>query len=60
MSAKQWAKLQQLNVDIADMTSTVVRVGEANNWSGELYEAIEANLARWRKERDALLGLTQE
>ena len=55
MMAKQRAALATLNENIADMTRTANRVGERDNWQGELYEAISRDLTKWKQKRDRLL-----
>ena len=55
MTARQRAALATLNENIADMTRTANRIGEANNWSGDMYDAISADLQKWKEERDRLL-----
>jgi hypothetical protein len=55
MTAKQHTALATLNENIADMTRTANRIGERDNWQGELYEAISRDLAKWKQKRDRLL-----
>jgi hypothetical protein len=55
MMAKQRAALATLNENIADMTRTANRIGERDNWQGELYDAISRDLKRWRRKRDRLV-----
>ncbi len=55
MTAKQRALLATHSENIADMTRTANRIGERDNWQGELYEAIFADLKRWKHKRDRLL-----
>ncbi len=55
MATKQRAALRTLNENIADMTRTANRIGERDNWQGELYEAISRDLTKWKQTRDRLL-----
>jgi hypothetical protein len=55
MTAKQRATLHTLNENIADMTRTANRIGERDNWQGELYEAISRDLTKWKQKRDRLM-----
>ena len=55
MTAKQRAALRTLNENIADMTRTANCIGEANNWQGEFYDAICADLKQWQRKRDRLI-----
>ncbi|HEY7092578.1 MAG TPA: hypothetical protein VH393_05335 [Ktedonobacterales bacterium] len=48
-----------LNENIADMTRTANRIGERDNWQGELYEAISRDLTKWKQKRDRLLRKAQ-
>jgi hypothetical protein len=55
MTAKQRAALATLNENIADMTRTANRIGERDNWQGELYVAISRDLTKWKQKRDRWL-----
>ena len=54
------AKLTTLDEDIADMVHTAVRIGERDGWDSELYLAISADIARWRRVRQRLVRRTRQ
>ncbi len=54
------ANLATLSEDIADMVHTAVRIGERDGWDSELYEAISADIARWKRVRRQLVRRTRQ
>jgi hypothetical protein len=54
------AKLATLSEDIADMVHTAVRIGERDGWDSELYQAISADIARWKQVRRQLARRTRQ
>jgi hypothetical protein len=52
-------QLVEVGVNIADMTRTANRIGERDNWQGELYDAISADIRRWQRRRSRLVTRVQ-
>jgi hypothetical protein len=49
------AQVRELSLDIADMVSTAVRIGETQGWDSDLYKAISRDIRKFERKRARLL-----